>query len=157
MKHQTIGYTLRRTALLGSFASALLCALAYAQSAIPSQEANISGIVADITECKRADGVLSVRMRLRNTSAGAVTVDLIDKNNYDSYYLTAGSKKYFMLRDTEHKPLAPQSDGGGVSVTIAKGGQYVWWSKYPAPPTDVKKVGYYTPITPPFDNIAITD
>jgi hypothetical protein len=158
MRHDTIGLKSRRAALRGAFFGTLLSALAFAQSAaIQSQDANISGIVAEVTECKRADGVLSVRMRLRNTSAAEVTVYLIDKNNYDSYYVTAASKKYFVLRDTENKPLAPQADGGGVSVTIAKGGQYVWWSKYPAPPNDVKKVGYFTPITPPFDNVPITD
>jgi hypothetical protein len=148
---------LRFVAAVGICFGVLLSAPTFAQTAIQSQDANVAGIVAEVSECKRADGVLSVRMRLRNTSAGEVTVYLIDKNNYDSYYVTAGNKKYFVLRDTENKPLAPQADGGGVSVTIAKGGQYVWWSKYPAPPNDVKKVGYYTPITPPFDNVPITD
>ena len=157
MRHHTMGLTLRRTTTIGVCFGALLSAATFAQTPIQSQDSNISGVVAELTECKRADGVLNVRMRLRNTSGGDVKVDLIAQNNYDSYYVTAASKKYFVLRDTERKPLAPPSDGGGVTVSIARGGQYVWWSKYPAPPIDVKKVGYYTPITPPFDNVPITD
>src|SRR5260221_12732449 len=148
--------TLNGLTSLGLIAISVLACPALAQTAV-SQDSNIAGIVAEIAECKRARGVLSMRMRLRNTSAADVRVQLIQGNNYDSYYVTAASKKYFVLRDTERKPLAPPDSGSDVVVTIAKGASYVWWSKYPAPPGDVKKVGYYTPITPPFDNVPITD
>jgi hypothetical protein len=124
---------------------------------VQSQDSNIAGLVAEITQCARADGVLSVRMRLRNTSGSDIHVDLVNQNNYDAYYVVAASKKYFILRDSEKKPLAPASDGGSVSISIAKGTSYVWWAKYPAPPAEVKKIGYYTAITPPFDNLPITD
>jgi hypothetical protein len=143
--------------LLLAAAASILSGPVRAQAPLQSQDSNLSGIVAEITECKRAEGVLSMRMRLRNTSAADVQVYLVKQNNYDTYYLTAASKKYFILRDSEKKPLAPPTDGGDLSVTIAKGGSYVWWSKYPAPPADVKKVGYYTSITPPFDDVPISD
>jgi hypothetical protein len=128
------------------------------QSAVPSQDSNISGIVAEITEAKRQEGVLTVRMRLRNTAADNVRVSLISGRNFDSYYVTAGSKKYFILRDSEKTPLAPEADGfGNLSTQIAKGGAYTWWAKYPAPPADVKKFSYFSPIAPPFDNVPIAD
>lgn len=131
---------------------------AIAQTAIQSQDSNISGVVAEITECKRAEGVLTIRMRLRNTGADKADVQLIRYRAFDGYYLTASNKKYFILQDSEKTPLAPAVDNtGSVSVSIPKGGAYTWWSKYPAPPADVKKVSYYTPITGPFDNIPITD
>lgn len=126
--------------------------------AIQSQETNIGGIVAEIVECKRQEGVLTVRMRLRNTSDKEIRIDVISGRNFDAYYVTAGSKKYLVLRDSEKTPLAPQVDAfGKVSADIAKGGTYLWWARYPAPPADVKKVSYFTPLTPPFDNIPIAD
>lgn len=144
--------------LLGFAAGLLFSSPTLAQPPIQSQDSNVAGIVAEITECKRQDGVLTVRVRLRNTGDKDVRVGLISSRNYDSYYVTAGGKKYFILRDSEKTPLAPQGDGfGNLSASVAKGASYVWWAKFPAPPADVKKISYFTPITPPFDNVPITD
>ena len=68
---------------------------------LQSQDTNFPGIVADLTECKRKDGVLSVKVRLRNTSRQAVDVTLVKNRNYDEFYVTAAGKKYFILRDIE--------------------------------------------------------
>jgi hypothetical protein len=156
----TNGWTGSRPAwflALGVVAATLSYGSARAQ-AIQSQETNIAGIVAEVVECKRQDGVLTIRMRLRNTSDKEIRVDLISGRNYDSYYVTAGSKKYLVLRDSEQTPLAPSADGfGKVSTQVAKGATYLWWARYPAPPADVKKVSYFTPFTPPFDNVPIAD
>ena len=144
--------------LLGFAAGLLFSGPTLAQPPIQSQDSNVAGIVAEITECKRQDGVLTVRVRLRNTGDKDVRVGLISGRDYDSYYVTAGGKKYFILRDSEKTPLAPQSDNfGNLSAGVAKGASYVWWAKFPAPPADVKKISYFTPITPPFDNVPITD
>jgi hypothetical protein len=40
-------------------------------------------------------------VRLRNTGDKDIRVGLISGRDYDSYYVTAGSKKYFILRDSE--------------------------------------------------------
>jgi hypothetical protein len=121
----------------------------------------VVGVVAEIVQSKRDSGVLSIRMRLRNTGAADVTLNLISKGNYDQYYVTAGSKKYFVLRDSEKTPLANpiNTDGftGAVHVTIPKAGTFTWFAKYPAPPAEVKKINYYTPITTPFEDVPITD
>ena len=125
-----------------------------------AQDVNgVAGVVAEIVQCKRDSGVLSIRMRLRNTGDDQVNVSLIHLGNYDQYYFTAGSKKYFVLRDSEKTPLATQinASDSSVVVTIAKGGSYVWYAKYPAPPDDQKKINYYTPLTPPVEDIPIAD
>lgn len=125
-----------------------------------AQDVNgVPGVVAEIVQCKRENGVLSIRMRLRNTGDKNASFNLVNGGNYDQYYVTAGNKKYLVLRDSEQTPLATPSNayGGGVAATIAKGGSYLWYAKYPAPPAAVKKVSYYTPLTPPFEDIPVSD
>ena len=61
-----------------------------------------AGVVAEIVQCKRdSAGVLSIRMRFRNTGNAEVTLGVIKGANYDQYYVTGGNKKYFVLRDSE--------------------------------------------------------
>lgn len=154
----------RRTCLTGSLAGAMLMiagnAPVWAQSeAIQSQDTNIGGLVADITQCKRKDGVLTLRVRVRNTASEKVNIYFTDGlAAYDKYYLTAGDKKYFVLRDTEGKPLATNENGDGyTNINIEKGGSYTWWAKYPAPPAEVTSVTVYTSFAPPFEDVPITD
>lgn len=128
------------------------------QAAIQTQDSNISGVTAELTECRRADGVLNIRIRLRNTSDQDIQVTLIRNRNYDDTYVTAANKKYLILRDAEKTPLAPANDpSGSVYATLRKGGVFTWWAKYPAPPPDVRKVNYITPFAPPFEDVPITD
>jgi hypothetical protein len=146
--------------LLGLAAGAFYAApvLAQAPKPIQTQDSNFKDVVAELMECKREDGVLTVKVRFRNTSTTEQkSITLIPRDNArDDYYVTAGSKKYFVLRDTEKKPLGPPGNYAGVlEVTLEKGGSYMWWAKYPAPPADVKKINYYTPVTPPFDDVPI--
>jgi hypothetical protein len=124
---------------------------------IQTQETNFPGITAELIECKRKDGVLTIRIRLRNTSDKDQFIQLVNSSNYDPYYFTAGTKKYFILRDAEKAPLAPYKGGGDYSVTVKKGASYTWWAKYPAPPADVKKINYFTPFGSPFDDVPISD
>jgi hypothetical protein len=126
--------------------------------AIQSQDTNIGGLVADITQCKRKDGVLTLKVRLRNTSGKKTNIRLTDGYAaYDKYYLTAGDKKYFVLRDSEGVPLATDEGNGYVSIDIEKDGSYTWWAKYPAPPAEVTSVSFYTAFAPPFEDVPITD
>jgi hypothetical protein len=153
----------RRACVVGGLAMAVLVggrsAPSRAQSdAIQSQDPNFGGIVGEITQCKRKDGVLTIKLRLRNASGQEAKLQLVDGRNFDSYYVTAGDKKYFVLRDTEDTPLTPQADGfGTLNVKIAKDGSYTWWAKYPAPPAEVSSVTYYTPLSAPFEDLPITD
>jgi hypothetical protein len=145
-----------RTALAGL---ALGGGLAWAQGApLQTQETNTAGVAAELTECRRSEGVLSIRVRFRNTSEAKVSFYAIDGRNYDSYYVVAAGKKHFVLRDSEKTPLAPAATpGGSLGVELPKGGSFLWWAKYPAPPADVKKITYVTPLGAPFENVPISD
>jgi hypothetical protein len=138
---------------------ALGAGLAWPQGApLQTQETNTAGVVAELTECRRGEGVLSIRIRFRNTTEGKVHLSLIDARNYDSYYVVAAGKKHFVLRDSEKTPLAPEAGGfGGLAADLQKGGSFLWWAKYPAPPADVKKITYVTPLGAPFENVPISD
>ena len=125
----------------------------------PQDVNSASGLMAEIVQCKRAGGVLSIRMRLRNTGSEKSHLKLVAGGKYDGYYLVAGNKKYFILRDSEKTPLANPTNtfSKDVETTIQKGGSFVWYAKYPAPPKEVKKITYYTPITPPFEDIPVSE
>jgi len=170
MVTRTIAKRIRKAAITAALcaiailASSAVVVPAVAQTAAggalsePEDVNGVAGVVAEIVQCKRDSGVLSIRMRLRNTGDASVTLRPINGGNYDQYYVTAGSKKYFVLRDSQKTPLAnPISFNSEVEATIPKGGTFTWFAKYPAPPADVKKVNYYTPITIPFEDIPITD
>jgi hypothetical protein len=161
MRAQTIT---RRTCVLGGLTVAALVAAGgasvWAQDAdvIQNQDTNISGIAIEIIQCKRKNGVLTIKMRLRNTGDEKKSVYITDGGAaYDKYYLTAGDKKYFILRDSEKVPLATQDNGGYVNPDIEKNATFTWWAKYPAPPVDVKTITFYTGLSAPFEDLPITD
>src|SRR4029079_12081395 len=98
----------RRACLLSGLAGAAFvaaggaCVWAQDADVIQSQDTNIGGIVSEIIQCKRKNGVLTIKMRLRNTGDKKKGVSITDGGAaYDKYYLTAGDKKYFILRDSE--------------------------------------------------------
>ena len=127
---------------------------------IQTQETNTQGLVAELTECKRKDGVLTIKVRFRNTSGQRVGFELIQASDYDKFYVTADNKKYFILKDSEQQPLTITTlpgMGGSLHVDVESGHIYQWWAKYPAPPATVKSIHLFTPVAPPFDDIPITD
>ena len=131
---------------------------ALAQKALATGDVNHEGITAEVTECKRSEGTLTLKIRLKNTSENNTSLYIVSGNKYDHHYVTAGKKKYLMLRDAEKKPLAPAPNpGGDVYVGLKKGAVWTWWAKFPAPPADVKKIEYTWPIGSPIDNIPCTD
>jgi hypothetical protein len=135
---------------------------AAAQAAKPAeplqvQETNEAGVVAEFVECKRKEGVLSVRIRFRNTGTQAADWYLVSGGKYDELYVTAEAKKYLVLRDSEQVPLASPGSGGYVRVALKPGGSWLWWAKYPAPPANVKKINYHMPDVAPFEDIPVTD
>lgn len=128
-------------------------------AAIQSQDINEAGFAADLIEAKRSDGVLSVKVRLKNTGAKAAGVKIYEHNKIEAFYVQAQGKKYFVLRDTEKVPLASPSEtyDGRLTPTVAPGASFTWWAKYPAPPANVKKFSFYWPLGAPFDDVPITD
>jgi hypothetical protein len=128
------------------------------QGVLQTQDTNVAGIVADFIECKRKEGILSVRVRFRNASSAQGRFEIIDGRNYEKFYVTGAGKKYFILKDSEGTYLTVEAPGSGnLGVPLAKGQQFVWWAKYPAPPASVKKITFFSPLMPPFEDIPITD
>ena len=128
-------------------------------AAIQSQDINQPGFVADLIEAKRSDGVLSIKVRLKNTGTKAASVQFYNYTHLKiaAYYVQAESKKYFVLRDTEKVPLATGENNENFGTTVAAGASFTWWAKYPAPPANIKKFSYYWPLGAPFDDVPITD
>jgi len=126
---------------------------------IHTQETNVEGVVSELIECRRSEGVLTIKVRFRNTSSkpehltfihwGATSLDL------PKFYVTAGNKKYFVLKDTDGTVLS--SNSADSDTDLGPGRTYLWWGKYPAPPPEVKKVNFMMPFTPPFEDVPITD
>jgi hypothetical protein len=135
--------------------------VAPASDTIQSQDMNTAGVVGEVVQCKRAEGVLSIRVRLRNNSNKEAKVYVVDNSEFEKVYVTAASKKYFILKDSEGTYLTPAADyncgGRGVCAKLGPGDTYTWWAKFPAPPSDIKKLNLVTPAGPPFEDIPITD
>lgn len=126
--------------------------------ALKTGDTNITGVAAEVTQCDRKDGVLSVKVRFRNTSSQKQQFNLIDTRDYEKFYLTAASKKYFILKDSEGTYLTPQASGfGNLAVSLDPAELYTWWAKYPAPPPEVKAVTLYMPVAAPFEDIPVSD
>jgi hypothetical protein len=136
----------------------LACPAALAQSAaqpLQIQETNIQGVVAELTECSRKEGVLSVKVRFRNASDKQAWLSIDSHHGaYDGFYVMAMSKKYFVLKDAEGAPVAPKYLGG---ANLAKGDIHHWWAKFPAPPAEVKQIKLVIPQVLPFEDVPIAD
>ena len=130
---------------------------ASAQKALATGDVNKADVIAEVTECKRSEGTMTLKIRLKNTGDKSLSFYIVSGGKYDSHYVTAGKKKYLMLRDAEKKPLAPAANPvGDVFVSIPKGGVWTWWAKFPAPPAEIKKIEYTWPIGTPIDDIPCT-
>jgi hypothetical protein len=129
---------------------------------IQSQDTSTSGVVGELIQCRRSGGVLSVKIRFHNTTGAGMGFYALGPNtSYDKYYLAAASKKYFILKETDGTYLAPGFNWDcGMSAVCEKlgpGQGITWWAKFPAPSSDVTKVDLFTPVTPPFEDVPITD
>jgi hypothetical protein len=149
-----------KNALLTAAGAALILGFALGGStahaqiaAIQSQDINLPGFVADLIEAKRSDGMLSIKVRTKNTGAKEANVHFTYGHNIDEFYVQAEGKKYFVLRDSEKVPVA----NGTTYTSVAPGASFTWWAKYPAPPANVKKFNFYWPLGAPFDDVPITD
>ncbi len=118
------------------------------------QEVNAPGLQAELTEVTRKDGVLTVKIRFRNTGTDALHHSFNTGHGaYDRFYVTAGTQKYFVLKDTEGEPLAPKY----LDVNLDPGATSTWWAKFPAPPASENSIDLVIPDAPPFEDVAIAD
>jgi len=127
---------------------------------IQTQETNQEGLVAELTECRRSEGVLSIKVRFRNTSTKPSHLKFTNWNapgDNEKFYVTADKKKYFMLKDSEGTYLSSNSASNPAELNLEPAQTFLWWAKYPAPSADVKKINFMMPVTPPFEDVPITD
>jgi hypothetical protein len=145
------------TAALGA---PFACEHAFAQAAKPQAlETSVDGVTAEISEAVRKEGVLTVKMRLRNTGSAAAKVQITyDWNDVDKWYVVAGSTKFLPLKDSNKAPLMVQVNNYGQLIPeIKPGGSFLFWAKYPAPPADARKFTFYNPLTAPIEDVPISD
>ena len=125
---------------------------------LATRELDVEGVVAEVIESDRKDGVLTVRVRFRNNGQKSAKLPLVDAQGYVHTYLVAGKTKYPLLRDDTGKQVATPRDGGGwLEPTIKPKATWSWWGKFPAPPADRTNYTLYLKVGPPIDNIPILD
>lgn len=141
--------------MIGSvFISLSIVPLAIAQPdpVIQSQETNFPGITAELIQCKRKKGVLTVKVRLKNISSKSVrtwwpdvqkTAYLLDETN---------QKKYFPLKDVIGNCIC-----NAVNDHIKPNMSKTSWFKFPAPPQEVKEISIILPLSAPFEDVPIKD
>lgn len=153
------------TLLRAAFGAALLltgaCALAQAPATPPpivaTQETNVSGVVADVTEFRRKGNTLTAKVRFRNTGTADAEINF----EYTAAYLldTEAGKKYEVLKDEKGTCIAALYTGYPCRywVTIKPGAAQTAWMKFPAPPAATRSVTLQVPVAPPFEDLPIQD
>jgi hypothetical protein len=123
-----------------------------------AHETSIDGVTSEIVEAVRKEGVLTLKVRYRNTGASPAQLEIYHDWSESGYYLTSGSSKFLILRDSKGAPLAvPHSTHGGTKVEIKPKSSFLFWAKFPAPPAEAKKVTFFNPHTPPIEDIPIAE
>jgi hypothetical protein len=140
-----------------SYLAALLFlpGLAHGQAkAIATAETNMKA-TAEITECKRKEGVLTIKVRFKATADTSLELPYAE-----TYVITPSSgKKYEVLRDSDKNPIATTQPlyGNMVQQNLKNGDTFTAWWKFPAPPPETKKITLSLPKTEPFEDVPITD
>jgi hypothetical protein len=125
---------------------------------LASTELDVPGVVAEVFESGRKEGVLTVRVRFRNTGSETASFTLAKAGNYGDNYVTAADTKYPVMRDSSNYVVAtPMDPGGELSASIPKGGTWNWWAKFAAPPVGVSTYTLYLKVGPPVEDIPIID
>ena len=107
-----------------------------------------------VTEASRTGGVLTIKARFTLLGGETGSRRLLYPSDNEDLYVLAGDQKYMILKDNEGVALAPE----GYDPTFSQlGGTSSWWGKFPAPPPEVKAVGFYFKDFAPVENVAITD
>lgn len=125
---------------------------AQAAEVIQSEETDLPGVVAELIQCKRKGGVLTVKLRMKNTSPKTVRVYWPDVKKTIYLMDEANSKKYFLLKDAKGDFIY-----SGDPWDIVADGSKVSWFKFPAPPPEVKEITLVIPGVVPFEDVPIED
>lgn len=127
---------------------------------LATRELDVEGIVAEVIESNRKDGMLMVRVRFRNVGTEPVRLSLArgGVSYHTQNYIVAGDTRYEIMRDTAGNVLATPRDGGGwLEPTLKPKGTFTWWAQYAAPPAALKNYTLYLKVGPPIDGVPIND
>lgn len=119
---------------------------------IQSQETSFPGILAELIQCKRKKGVLTVKVRLKNTSSKGVKTWWRDVQKNVYLMDEANQKKYFILKDANGEYIC-NVDTGDIPPNMSK----IAWFKFPAPPSEVKEISIILSLSSPFEDVPIED
>lgn len=123
------------------------------------KDSDISGVEVALLEVKRTSGdTVTVRWEYRNKGAKAQELEKIGTNESDhfklagaAYLVDAGNKKkYLVVTDQNGIPLGSRASRVRPNDTLSM------WAKFPAPPASVAKISVVIPLTPPFEDVAIS-
>jgi hypothetical protein len=128
--------------------------LVHAQSGtvIESQETDFSGVVAELIQCKRKKDVLTIKVRVKNTSSKTIRVYWRDAKKNVYLMDEANGKKYFLLKDTTGEYIY-SGDPWDIPANSSK----ISWFKFPAPPAEVDEISIVLPGCAPFEDVSIED
>ena len=124
---------------------------------IQTQPTDFKGITADLIECKRKNGILSVKIRFAQSSMEGDYLKLTSNyrnSNFEKYYVSADTQKFMLLKDGADNVLAAEPV---AYKSLKKGENYYWWGRFLAPEVDVASVSINLPHILPFDDVTITD
>ena len=150
---------MNRPALAALVIAAAFSVDARAQPAKPeAHETSVDGVTVEVTEAVRREGVLTVKLRFRNTKQKPASFYVVPDGNWNAYYLVSGKSKLMVLKDSKDIPMMPPLGTGNFhSRNLEPGASYLFWAKFPAPPADVKKVDIHTPLAAPIEGVAIAE
>ena len=145
-------------AMLAAAISIPGAAVAQQEKPLATRALDIEGITAEVIESVRKEGILTVRVRFRNTTDKPIKFLLVHAGRYDDNYVSAGDTKYTIVRDAKKDVVATPTDGGGwIEPTIKAKGTFGWWAKFPAPPPERKTYTLYLKVGPPIEDVPIVD
>jgi hypothetical protein len=127
-------------------------AIAQSDSVIQSQETNYPGIIAELIQCKRKKGVLTVKVRLKNISSNSVKTWWPDVHKTTYLLDETNQKKYFLLKDAKGEYIC-----NAVNDNIRPNMSKTSWFKFPAPPQEVGEISIIFPLSAPFEDVPIKD
>jgi hypothetical protein len=121
-------------------------------SVIQSQETDSAGVIADLIQCKRKKGVLTIKVRIKNTSPETVRVYWSDAHKHIYLIDEQNQKKYYILKDAEGQYIF-----SGNPWDIMPNAAKISWFKFPAPSAEVEEITFILPGCTPFEDIPISD
>ncbi len=125
---------------------------------LQTQDSNFGDLKVQMTECKRKGDTLTIKLNFYNPTDKELKFCICDDDGgYWGFYVIAGKKKYFILKDSEGTPLAPVYQGIYQNIVLPPKGSHKWWGKFAAPPKDIKTINFIMPGVMPFEDIPITD